>query len=708
MTPCLIAQRIYIFAAMEGSHSIPNKPILLIFNHSLISRQCRLLKIALAGFLFLACCLAAMAQTNSWTGSVSGYWENLDWSLGILPATNQNILFTNAGWKALAIGPNTAQNFPQTLTVESLTISSPTNSANELLMNYSGLQVPLLIGNSAGSLVIKSNSLFVMLSSALEVQNSAMPPQEYGAFSIGGTFTESFGSQVSANFMHLGDIGPGIYNLTNSTLSVGDYEIVGGFAAVFNQNGGTNSTSTLILTNSGEYDLYSGNFEGQIELQGGLFNQWGGNVSGTLLIPFLASYRLSGGILSSGDLTIPDMNLQGPPSSRMTGSLLQTGGTNFADNIELGNSLGIGGYTLSNGVLSATSLTVGTYQGINPGDFGASTFVQSGGFHTNGTVTIQGAAAYDYNIVSASYSLSGGSLATAAINVEMGVLKQSGGSNQVGTLALNTGATCDLSGGWLIAQNIQLNGLLWYGEVGGFVQSGGTNQVGDLSLYQGEIYTLSGGQLVAQQLQVTEGATFQHTAGKCSLAGILTLAGGIWQEQTSSQQFGQLQLGSGSNVMFLPSTSACVLQFTNSSSLTWSNGAVLMIYNWNGSLSGGGHHRIIFGNNALALAPQQLAQIQFYNPAGLALGTYPARILANGEIVPNAGVPVLGLSAWTGRGSQLTLLGQAGKTYEIEVSSNLVSWTQWTNQSSGSGTISITDNDATNHHARFYRAILLP
>ena len=51
---------------------------------------------------------SAAAQTNSWTNSVSGKWQDAHWSLGQLPGTNQTILFTNAGWKALEIGPDTA------------------------------------------------------------------------------------------------------------------------------------------------------------------------------------------------------------------------------------------------------------------------------------------------------------------------------------------------------------------------------------------------------------------------------------------------------------------------------------------------------------------------------------------------------------------------------------------------------------------------
>src|SRR5438874_2211583 len=99
-------------------------------------------------------CLSS-AQTNSWTNSISGYWQDADWSLGVLPGPGQDIFITNAGWKVVAIASSTVANFQGTLSVNSVTISSPTDSFNTLLMNYSGTQTPLTVGgsNSSGSLL---------------------------------------------------------------------------------------------------------------------------------------------------------------------------------------------------------------------------------------------------------------------------------------------------------------------------------------------------------------------------------------------------------------------------------------------------------------------------------------------------------------------------------------------------------------------------
>ena len=62
---------------------------------------------------------------------------------------------------------------------------------------------------------------------------------------------------------------------------------------------------------------------------------------------------------------------------------------------------------------------------------------------------------------------------------------------------------------------------------------------------------------------------------------------------------------------------------------------VLVIDGWNGDANGGGKHQVLFGSNASGLTPQQVAQIQFRNPAGMN-GLFSARILASGEIVPVA------------------------------------------------------------------------
>src|SRR5205807_1031159 len=93
------------------------------------------------------------------------------------------------------------------------------------------------------------------------------------------------------------------------------------------------------------------------------------------------------------------------------------------------------------------------------------------------------------------------------------------------------------------------------------------------------------------------------------------------------------------------------LSFANSSGETWAGGATLMVSDWNGNPSGGGAEQLKFGNSASGLTSSQLSQIVFNNPAGFPSGTYPAKILPTGEVVPVAS-PQL---EFTSSGGALTL-----------------------------------------------------
>ena len=140
---------------------------------------------------FLLSAVTVGGQTggiNSWTKPNSGYWEEPFWSLGRLPDATQGVVFTNAGWKALAIGAATAQNFPQSMSVQSLQVASPVDSYNTLLMNWSGFERPL----QTTALTVGSNSAVVVHGSALEA----------GYLLLEGTFIQTDFSQVKVD--HLG------------------------------------------------------------------------------------------------------------------------------------------------------------------------------------------------------------------------------------------------------------------------------------------------------------------------------------------------------------------------------------------------------------------------------------------------------------------------------------------------------------------------
>src|SRR2546421_1249537 len=104
------------------------------------------------GCLFLTFFLSLLAVsgqtggTNSWLKPSSGNWEDASaWSLGVLPNSAQSVQITNAGWKAVQITHATAVNFPASMTVNSITVSSPPDTANTLMMNYVGVSSPLTL-----------------------------------------------------------------------------------------------------------------------------------------------------------------------------------------------------------------------------------------------------------------------------------------------------------------------------------------------------------------------------------------------------------------------------------------------------------------------------------------------------------------------------------------------------------------------------------
>jgi hypothetical protein len=233
----------------------------------------------------------------------------------------------------------------------------------------------------------------------------------------------------------------------------------------------------------------------------------------------------------------------------------------------------------------------------------------------SGTVSLLGGIGPFNQLLRANYSLAAGLLSANSVSLDLAILSQSGGTNSItGTLNIGSASPSSfyfLDGGRLEAATTVLSGA------NTFIQNGGVFVAGDI-LVQGALY---------------------HNGGFLSQTGTLTLANGFWQCNTGRVDLGQFKLGGtgGTNgTLALPNGSA-MIAFANSSGITWSNQGTLKIENWNGSIHGGGAHKILFGNTAAGLTAQQLSQIRFHNPAGLS-GTWPARILATGEITPG---PVL-------------------------------------------------------------------
>ncbi len=660
---------------------------------------------------------AQTIQANAWTNSISGNWEDPDWSLGTLPGPNQAILFTNAGWKALAIGPTTAESYPQSMDVDSITVASPTNSFNVFLLNYAGYQTPL----TANAISLGSNTVMTILASVLNVTNTGSTNY---CLEVGGTLNQDEFPAVNVSLLRLGDIGPGTYNLTNGTLTVSTGYVGGAFTGQFNQYGGYNSVSTLtILGAAGEYDLYDGSLGGAVELvNGALLKQSGGSFVGSLSLD--GTYELDGGSFTNSNLLIPATEGGRTDNHGLAGEVLQTGGTNQTGSIYIG---GIGegydpyqwavpgSYVLSKGLLLATSLEV---------DVGGTVTQAAGAFTISGPLTLDANllhVGHGLTFFCGQYALQGGFLAENSF-VNSGYFTQSGGTNQVASATQiasiytvgesDAQAQYTLGGGLFTTASVTVSNAI-------FSQSAGSLVTGNLSLSDDIVhnsfrapsgYFFEGGQLTVSGIQVLGYAIFRHQVGTLVEPGLLTLAGGVWDEQTSGQQFGPLQVSSAYNVtnslVSLPTGNSCIIRFADSSAVAWTGGATLLITNWAGSTQGGGRHQIIFGSNSSALTAAQLSDIVFTNPAGLPGGMYPARILSTGEIVPSAGTPPM-VSAPVRQADgtmDLLLSGDVGKVYGMDVSTDLVHWVVLSIQTNQSGTMTFQDTAAPSYPYRFYRA----
>ena len=130
---------------------------------------------------------------------------------------------------------------------------------------------------------------------------------------------------------------------------------------------------------------------------------------------------------------------------------------------------------------------------------------------------------------------------------------------------------------------------------------------------------------------------------------------GTLQVRDSTVRFGPLTLSVSPRNLSTNTTidfgsNACIWSevFPDSSSSGWDPSSELRIFDWAGSLAGGGSGGIFFGNNGFGLRSNQLQHVEFFRPVGLLPGLYRPRLLASGELVPTGKVSVFG---WNSSGA---------------------------------------------------------
>lgn len=601
---------------------------------------------------------ALQADTNEWLKPGSGYWEEPYWSLGRLPASEDAVLFENPGFKALAIGPSTLATAPQSLSVQSLTIEAPSNSFNQLLLNYAGLSAPLSVSSN---LVIGTNGSLVSHDSAVVA----------GTFNIGAT--AQFLDQSAASFTNV-FVGPdpgAELVLSNSTfaanfLQVGSLQSPS--SGVVNQSGGTNQVGTLAIHSGSGYTLaddgvLSGNALemhtiGQIA--DSQFTQTGGS----------ATFGSAGNVLGSNPNSFARLSLNGgifqaTNLSLNNGSFAQTGGTNFVGALQLSpNVFTSGSYTLSDGLLISSNLTAGVGTGNEPP---SAVFTQTGGVHMNGSLTLAGTVRSGSALAFGSYFLDGGLLVSDDESVNMGSLSQGGGTNLVGRLSVSGGGSYHLAGGHIVSSNIWLS-TPQVETI--FEQTGGDHRIlGLLSLDQLVTYSLSAGALEVSNIEVNPGGQLLVQGGTVTNSGLCTINGGLLKVGTPDLELGLLCV-TGSNALFptRPTNStlgflpgAVAVRFRDSHQVPWTAPG-LVIQSWNAT---NGPDHVYVGTNSQGLTASQLSLVTFSNPGGAPPGNYPAAILTTGELVPSTGVPTLGFTAQPGR-----LVLSWGGSYQLYTSTN--------------------------------------
>ncbi len=460
---------------------------------------------------FVILSFRAAAQTNSWTKPTSGLWHEPFWSLGVLPASSQShIMFTNAGWKALSVDSVTARDYRDSLHIPRLTIASPTNTVNTLMLNYAGFSSPLLVSDFVE---LGSNSVLLTLSSVLQIGQN---------FVVDGTVNHGDLSQVLASTLYVGGNSPGVYNFSNGLVSAGNVIVGDGTGGSFRQLGGRLSVTTRLTLGQGDRFTFA---EGD------------------------GRFELIAGTLTAATIQIGEPNGRLGPAGA-DGTFVQSGGSNFAGGLLLGGESDTTSgndytYTLNDGLLMTSNTVV--YGGNG-------NFTQFGGLHrVDGPLALAGFFGRSFTPFDARYILSGGVVTARSLSIDFGTMSQSAGTNQISgdlvigfTLPFSPRSFYTLGGGTLGTSNT----VVLHSAKGSFSQSGGTHAVGNLLEIAGSSmtvapgYTLSAGELIAADIRVSTNGVFRQSGGSVSALQI-DIAKGAYNLDGGNVLAGDLFLGFG-------------------------------------------------------------------------------------------------------------------------------------------------------------------
>lgn len=627
---------------------------------------------------FLISGFAAVAQTNSWTKPTSGRWDDVSaWSLGILPGSSQSVFIQRTNPTTVLIDRNTAQGYKASFSVQSLTLGTSntlvmSNTGEEALTAANGISFnggALMISNAVVSALMSGSNGVVVQTGGLAYGGLVFNNGNYfltngefwGDVRIdGGSFMQSGdGASLKAdsfagNLIQNG----GFASISNASLFGGGYTLNSGQMQcgsadaidAVNQNGGAANFSSLRV--DWQYNLNAGllqaaNLDVSSVFDGGQFVQQGGsNEVGTLDVDYGSTYKYLGGSLRAGDVSLIaggayDVFFQQRDTTAVITNRLYMEGSGY--HYPWFGTPAI--YDVTNGVLYAGSIVL-----------------EGGGGNC------------ELNLIDSTVSVAG--------------------PIQINGLTWAPGNLL-LSGGLLTCSNVVNNGGTEFVQ-----QTGGAFVVTNRFVYGGyypvpmyplpwpmghAVYTFSAGTISATDIELDAEMMIGDSAqssritntGHFQLAGILDVG-------NANEQLGRFVLASQTitnidqgttfvtNNAFINFTgNSTVLAFADSHSETWSNAATLLVSNWNGSVNGGGNEQLRFGGNPSGLKPAQMSQIRFVNPTGFSTGTYAARILSTGEVVPYA--PEVS-AARSGNG---LVIAWPDSSYTLQAATNVTG--PWTN-----------------------------
>lgn len=526
-------------------------------------------------------------------------------------------------------GTNTITNGGNTLTIDGAgdtVLNSAISGTGGLTKTGNGTTTSNVASTYTGTTNINDGTLLITNASALGDTTNGT------SVTSGGTLDLSGGITVTGETLNLagtGHAGQGALRSLTGSNAWNDNITLTDDATITSE---TASTTLTIGADAGDNTITNGGNTITIDGAGDTF--------------FNSQFSGTGGLVKNGEgtATLFFGNNSDGALSVYTGSTTVNAGTLVTD---LGNDGATvltpltGAITIGDGV--GTDTLSSQWQN-NIGDSTTVTVNSSGVFQIDSTV-------YNNDIAETigGLALEGGSLvqtldgatSVASIVLNGNVTRSSTGNTSAtiaGNLDLGVGTRSFDVADSTAASDLEItatisNGSLTKTGAGNLTLSGSNanTYTGTTTVSAGELELnkTAGTNAIAGDVAVNGGTLLLSAANQIADTSDMTLGGGTFDTNGNNESLGTLTLSSSSTIDL---GSASVLDYDASISESWSG--TLTVTNWNGDENGGGTTQLIFGTNAAGLTLAQVDSIRFINPTGFTPGTYFARILASGEVVP--------------------------------------------------------------------------